>query len=64
MLYDLVRVRRGKESVRMTDTAANCKARMIVLKNSQRGGGNRITYFIRPSESKEKYFKRHKFRSH
>ena len=62
MMYDLVCIKRGKEQVVMTDNLLKVKARMKVLKDSQRG--IKQTYEIRPSQSEEKYKKKHKFRSH
>lgn len=62
MLYDLVNTKQGKQTTVMTDTLLKCKARMKVLKNSQRG--MKSTYTIVPSDNIKKHKKKHHFRAH
>lgn len=59
MLYDLIRVWRGKESVMMTDSLPKVRAYMKQLKRSQRRGinNNPVSYFYLPSDETKKYKK-------
>jgi len=56
MLYNLVKIHRGKEIVFMTDERKLVAARKKQLENSQRGGySSRIKYEIRPTDTNEKF---------
>lgn len=55
MLYNLVQIRGGKETIYMTDTRIKCMARKKVLLDSQRGKNH--YYIIVSTEDTEKYRK-------
>lgn len=60
MLFHLVRLFRGKETVMMTDTLPRVNARKKQLSSSQRKGvrGQATTYTVRPAaKDAEKYRK-------
>lgn len=59
MLHDLVQVRRGKETVMMTDELPKVNDRMKTLRACQRKGikGQRVRYFIRESVEDTKFKK-------
>jgi len=57
MLYDLVKVWRGKETVIMTGDRPKVNARRKTLLAGNKGGikGQRVSYDIRPSVDNEKF---------
>jgi hypothetical protein len=59
VLYELVRLTKGKETVMMVDTKAKVDAQKGKFKTSQKGRlrGNRVEYVVRES-AKEESFKR------
>ena len=57
MLYNLIQLRRGKETVMMTDTLPKVNDRMRELRSSQRKGvkGDRVVYSVRSTDETNKF---------
>lgn len=62
MLYELIEIKNGKETMVMRDNYQKVCSRKRVLVDSQRK--TKVSFDIRETESNEKYMRKHKFRSH
>ena len=53
MLYDLIQIRRAKETIMMTDQLQKVNRRMKELRRSQRAGvnGDQVTYLVRAAKT-------------
>jgi hypothetical protein len=58
MLYDLVKVSRGRETVVMTDALPRVNDRLRTLRASHRGRGQRVELVVRPSQGDSKFKQR------